>query len=464
MIRVLRLLALLGIAAVASCAPVPAPESQPLATRAVRLPQNLPPMRAFGAIDRPPPQRPNSEIAEDFLDLAFRLESGREVPVLTRFARPVTVRLTGQVSRTMTADLVALLARLRTEAGIEVTLTNAQTAAITIEAVPQGRMQRAVPGAACFVVPRVSGWAEFVTARRSAVMDWTTLARRERVAIFVPSDAPPQEIRDCLHEELAQALGPLNDLYSLPDSVFNDDNIHTVLTPFDMLILRVYYDQALANGMTRAEVAARLPGILARLNPRGGDTGGAARRGAAREAVSRDWIDAMQVALSPGVPSGRRNRAARRAVDIARGAGWTGPQAGFGLYAYGRLQVSRDPQAALGAFRQAARSYGGSTLTEIHAAHVAVQLAAFALSTGNPEAVLAVTGATIPVAAAHENASLLATLQMFQAEALDLAGRPAEAAAVRLDSLGWARYGFGSDENVRARLRDIAALNPARRS
>jgi len=33
----------------------------------------------------------------------------------------------------------------------------------------------------------------------------------------------PQEVRDCLHEELAQALGPLNDLYRLPDSVFNDD-------------------------------------------------------------------------------------------------------------------------------------------------------------------------------------------------------------------------------------------------
>ena len=28
--------------------------------------------------------------------------------------------------------------------------------------------------------------------------------------VFVPADASPQELRDCLHEELAQALGPLN--------------------------------------------------------------------------------------------------------------------------------------------------------------------------------------------------------------------------------------------------------------
>ena len=38
---------------------------------------------------------------------------------------------------------------------------------------------------------------------------------RERAAVFIPADTSPQEVRDCLHEELAQALGPLNDLYRL---------------------------------------------------------------------------------------------------------------------------------------------------------------------------------------------------------------------------------------------------------
>ena len=66
----------------------------------------------------------------------------------------------------------------------------------------------------------------------------------------------------------------------------------------------------------------------------------------------------------------------------------------------------------------------------------------------------------MPIAAAHENAALLATLMMFKAEALEMTGRTAEASAVRMDSLGWARYGFGADANVRARLREIASLNP----
>jgi len=49
---------------------------------------------------------------------------------------------------------------------------------------------------------------------------------------------------------------------------------------------------------------------------------------------------------------------------------------------------------------------------------------------------------------------------MFKAEALDNLGRASEASQTRMDSLAWARYGFGSDQNVRTRLREVAALDP----
>ena len=58
-------------------------------------------------------------------------------------------------------------------------------------------------------------------------------------------------------------------------------------------------------------------------------------------------------------------------------------------------------------------------------------------------------------------AALLSTLLMLRAEALDLQGRTAEARTVRLDSLGWARYGYGPDWAVRAKLEEVSALNPA---
>ena len=46
---------------------------------------------------------------------------------------------------------------------------------------------------------------------------------------------------------------------------------------------------------------------------------------------------------------------------------------------------------------------------------------------------------------------------------LDGLGRLAEAQAARAESLGWARYGFGSDVEVMARMADIAALAAAGR-
>ena len=49
-------------------------------------------------------------------------------------------------------------------------------------------------------------------------------------------------------------------------------------------------------------------------------------------------------------------------------------------------------------------------------------------------------------------------MQLIKAEALEILGRNAEADALRVDSQQWARYGFGSDAQVRARTREIAAL------
>jgi len=51
----------------------------------------------------------------------------------------------------------------------------------------------------------------------------------------------------------------------------------------------------------------------------------------------------------------------------------------------------------------------------------------------------------------------------LRAEALELTGRASEARIVRLDSLNWARYGFGSEMHLKTKLREIQALNPLNR-
>lgn len=456
MTRTFRRLLALSIMFMTACTPVPQANLAPtLPTRTLGLQDALPPMNRFAGNRVTTPTRSNREIGKDFMDLSFRMESGRPVPRFTRFEGPISVRVTGDVPPSLTPDLRALLMRLRTEADIDIFMTGAPTASITVEAVPRAVLNDAVPRAACFVVPRVSSWEEFKSVRRTPTVDWTTLERRDRAAVFVPSDVAPQEIRDCLHEELAQALGPLNDLYRLSDSVFNDDNIHAVLTSFDMLVLRAYYDPALRNGMSRGQVAARLSPILARLNPAGESQ--AARP---QNDTTRDWIDNIEIALTAGSSAQRRRTAALQAVSLAGALNWSGPRNGFAHYAFGRLNVGYDSDIALASFREALRIYNRSSETRLHAAHVSVQLAAFALSAGDGEAVLNLVDSAMPIAGAHENAALLATLMMFRAEALEMLGQPQAATAVRMDSLGWARYGFGSETNVRARLREIASLNP----
>ncbi len=437
----------------AACAPV-ADWPGPAQRLAVEVP-SLPPARSFAGRGASQPSRANSDMARDFLDLAFRLESGRSLPVFTRFEEPVTVRLSGRPSPGLEADLDRLLARLRAEAGIDIRRARSAPAAITVEAVPRARIRRVLPQAACFVVPEVSSLADYLAARRGGLASWTELTRRDRVAIFLPMDVSPQEARDCLHEELAQALGPLNDLYRLPDSVFNDDNMHTVLTGFDMLILRAYYDPALQNGMSRDQVAARLPAILARLNPAG-------ERVAPRPlpATPRAWIKAIQTALGPGAPPARQQAAAVEALRIAQAQGWRDHRLAFSHFAFGRVWQHEDPAGARRAFERADRIYAAVPEGDVHRAFAAAQLAAYALAEGDAARVRMLTEMHLPVAARHENAMLMATLMMLRAEALEMQGQRTDARAVRVDSLGWARYGFGSEWAVLAKLQEIAALNP----
>ena len=427
-------------------------------SRADPLPDLLPEMKSFAA------QKPdsvatksNSDIARDFLELSFQLESGKKIERLTRFEGPVTVALASKGSSRFEADLSDLLARLRNETGIDIHQgETGKPANIVIHTLPRKKLQATVPQAACFVVPRVTSWDDFRKNRSGDKLDWSTLTERKTATVFIPDDVAPQEARDCLHEEIAQALGPLNDIYRLADSIFNDDNMNTVLTGFDMLILKAYYSPQLKNGMSREQVAAQLPGILKSLNP-AGETG----KSDGQTETPRAWIDAIEGALGARSARARRMQNASQAVSMAAAADWQDNRLGFSLFALGRLSLGQDPALAVESFQKAYQLYSNLYGTDdIHTAHVALQLSAFALSSGDADTAIDIVNSSTPAVAQAQNAALLAAFLMIKAEALDYKGRYREAATVRLDSLGWARYGFATDNEIRARLRETAALRP----
>lgn len=443
-------LALLGLAA---CG---APEAADVARRRAVVADPLPPMKIFSPTPATAPARANAEYVQDFLDLTFRMESGRDLPIFTRFQGPVTVRMIGPVPPSAGGDMDVLVARLRNEAGIDIRRTGPEgPAALTVNFIARATLQNQVPQAACFVVPNVTDWRSFRAARRSDTLDWASVTVRTRATMFIPADTSPQEIRDCLNEELAQALGPLDDLYRLSDSVFNDDNFHTVLTGFDMLMLRIYYDPELHNGMTRDQVAARLPGILRRLNPAG-------ERAAGRlpKQTPRAWIDTIETALGPHTGSAARRSAAERAVQIGLGEGWQDARMAFSWFVLGRLALANESETAFDAFQRAAAIYRTLPDARIHLAHIDMQMAAFALASGQPDQALDLINRSLIPVSKEQNAALLASLLMLKSAALETLNRPSEAAVVRLDSLGWARYGFGSETEVRDRLAEIAILSP----
>lgn len=418
----------------------------------------LPPMKVFQSPAPVTPRMSNANIAEDFLSLHFQLESGRALPTFTRFEGPITVGVAGTPPASLGPDLTRLLNRLRNEAQIDIRqVTEGRgTPNIVIEAVSRSEIRRALPQAACFVVPNVTSLRDFRRSRRSEKTNWARLNERKQMAIFLPYDASPQEVRDCLHEELAQALGPLNDLYHLRESVFNDDNVHTVLTGFDMLVLRATYSPELHSGMDRGEVAARLPGLLSRLNPAGNG-----RQEYPQALTPRSWIDAVQNALGPGASSAERRASVNDALKIAGDMNWTDNRRGFSHYIAGRMMQSYDPEMAQSHYATARRYFLRTPGTELHQSYLAAQTAAYQITRGNGAEALRQITPALSAARNGENAALLATLMLLQAEAYTLTGQYEAARSVRLDSLGWARYGFGSDWAVRAKMNEISSLNPA---
>lgn len=432
----------IALAMLAGCATVPAQPITSVRFAAAKLPRGV--------------DRSNRDLAEDFLDLTFALESGEELDGLLRYEAPIRVHVTSPELEPYRGDLEELLARLRDEAGIDIALTeDAAQAQIAIEAVPASEINRVYPTAACFIVPGERGWKSFLRGRPDARLRWSAQTELKGAAIFLPVDTTPQDVRDCLNEELTQALGPANDLYRLPDSIWNDDNFHGIATSFDMLMLRTLYRPELKSGMSREQVAARLPKLLDRTNPAG--------RGKPRQArnpESRAWGGAIETALSRSTPTKRRQESAEIATQIAAEMRPVDHRLAVSLLTLGRLDLRRDPAAAARDFSEAYQlSREKFGVNDIRTAQAGVHVAALALGTGQYRAAVRLADLHVPAAQAGQNAILIAGLLSIKAQALFELGETEAAQEARLDSLRWARYGFGDSDGALAREQaQIAAL------
>ncbi len=425
-----------------ACTPVSQPAGEAVATRAVEGVAITPKAFPRGVA------RSNATLAEDFIDLTFSLESGQPLTRLLRYEEPVRVVMRSAALRPYTQDLDRLLARIRQEAGVDIKrVTNPAEAQIHISAISARQISRVYPGAACFIVPGETTWNSFRKRSRSQRVRWSEQSTLGTTAIFLPSDSTPQEVRDCLHEEIGQTLGPANDIYRLPDSVFNDDNYHGILTPFDMLMLRTLYHPGLRSGLSQDEVRKRLVPILRELNPKGQRIGRKSRAGS-----NAAWKTSIEDALTRNNSRDKRLAAANRAVDLASRMLPQDHRLGVALLTRGRLLIGKSAKRA-GSDFEAAYSVLSELLgpRDVRTAQAALHLGVTRLRNGDATGALTLADQAIPVAKRGENGILTSGLYAVRAEALNDLGQPVRARLARVESLKWARLAFGDQDGKIAR-------------
>lgn len=228
-----------------------------------------------------------TDLARNFLAIAFFEEfSGkggmlvarpREVR-LQRWTAPVRIGISFGPSvpedqrRKDRAEVAALAMRLATLTGLPVRLTEADPNFLVLIENPTDRptIGQRIRG----FLPGVSTPAVQSAAMIKADVYCTVLSSTpgrsgayDRALAVIRGELPELLRQSCLHEEIVQGFGLLNDSPRARPSIFNDDAEYALLTRQDELMLRILYDPRLKPGMTLAEARPIVETIAAELLP-----------------------------------------------------------------------------------------------------------------------------------------------------------------------------------------------------
>lgn len=220
-------------------------------------------------------------LVDDFITIAL----GREFPDeqtnagrLVRWTRPIRVSATGARPEEWADAFAAHVRRLSRITGHPIELRRGGEVDVLAVFVPTLTAAAIAPYAATYR-RLFSDEARFRTHMdriESGALNAICLANmrvtREFAVVaavaFIPLDQGPRVVRQCIVEELSQALGLPNDDDAVAPSIFNDRSRYVELTAKDILMLRLLYHPALRPGMNAAEVRAAAPRALADLRRR----------------------------------------------------------------------------------------------------------------------------------------------------------------------------------------------------
>jgi len=399
----------------------------------------------------------NVDHADNMIDLYYRTEWDDTRQGLAKWDKPVTVSLDSASLKDYGPFLSDYLDRLRTEGGIDIRVASPGEGAISVVTAPADKMRRSFATAFCLVIPDHLSFDELIASlSKPDRIDWTLVEAIETARVFIPANASPYQVRACLMEEIAQALGPGNDLFYLANSIFNDDGAHVAPTSFDLLTLRVLYDPSLRPGMAMDEVRPIVRDLLDRMNP-----GGAGVPRGPSYHVAPEWKDTILASSAYGVPAATQMAMAEEAVRLSRNFSSTDPRRGFSFERLGRAYLVRNlTEKAEFAFRRAIVAYELSVGDQdVRVASARVGLAIALNEQGKNGPALTEIDLALPVLAAYDTEDRITRALKERHDAQTALGHQQEALQTALMGVDWALYTLGADYGELAKNRnDILAV------
>lgn len=408
-----------------------------------------------GAALNAPVYGSNANHADNLISLYFDTEWDATREGLAKWDGPVTVSIDTSDLSEYRPFLEDYLRRLRAEGGVDIRLAPSGQGAISIVTAPGDAIRSSFATAFCIVAPGRLTFNELVSSRDDPdSTDWTRIESIRNATVIIPVDAAPYQVRACLMEEIAQALGPGNDIFYLADTIFNDDGAHVTPTSFDMLALRVLYDPALSSGMSQAEAKPIVRSILDQRLPQGA---GVPRGPDFR--TEPDWKDAILASSAFGVPRRTQLAIAEEAVRLSQNFSSVDPRRGFSFERLGHAYLAEGEfRKAEFAFRRAIAAFELSVGDQdIRIASSRVGLAISLNGQGKAGQALTQVELALPILAAHDTDDRIRVALIERYEAQAALGHERDALQTALLSIDWALYSLGADFGELAKDRKALA-------
>ena len=437
------------LALVAACVPVP--EEAPVAQTAPHTEPPPSPLPAFPGLGSALPAGhtayDNASLARLFAVLTHEMEGRARRPHLVRYDIPVSVGVEGPGGERYGAFLDGFLARLRRNSGV-VIARGPGSSNLHIRFIDGERFNATLTTAFCVIAPGDVSWEVFVADPvGSSAREAAKALRIEQMTIFIPDNAPPYLARNCLLEEVPQALGMANDLFGLGTSSFNDDGAHLWPTKLDYLMLRVLYAPGMTTGLDRRETRDRALKILDRINPAG-------RAAPPLPMLRRRSLEVWSYLIGRVFSRDASEREVRADVDkalqVVEAHAPMSAQHCHTLVTAGRVLSRPEPERALQLLDLAERVCDAAHgVSDIRHARIRLEEACALLRLDRFAEVIAVSESIWPVLAAHGQDRPLAALFTMQSEAL-AATEPGSARTASVARLAaeWNAYAMGPGQRA----------------